>query len=137
MIAGVPPLDLFGVLLTVESIDRRAAPPVAVLRCEVVADRLKAAGPVRMSDADTSSLLQQVEQQYADFTRSVAWSTSEDQDRLEVAWNLNGNGHAEGRYELRSAGWRIEATLDGDQSYLPKLALGLRLLLRLLRGEPL
>ena len=136
MIAGIPPLDLFGVRLTTERVDRHES--FAAVRCEIESHRLQAVARVAMGPHEATALLEQIERQYADFAQPVAWSTALDSGELEVSWTLNANGHAQGRFALKNRPhWRVEGELDGDQSYLPKLALGLRLLLRAFRGEPL
>ena len=135
MIAGIPPLDLFGVRLTVESVDRKL--PGAALRCEVDTHRLTAVTRIGLTARQAADLLTQVEHQYNDFGRSVSWASDNGASEIGISWTLNTNGHAQGRFELKSPYWRVEGELDGDQSYLPKLALGLRLILRALHGEPL
>ena len=136
MIAGVPTMNFFGVRLTTQRVD--VASERATVRCDVEHHRLQAASDVALGSREVADLLDQVEQQYTNFGQTVAWVGAERAaGTLHLSWSLNSNGHAQGRYTLSSPTWRIEGDLDGDQSYLPTLALGLRLLLRALRGEPL
>ncbi len=136
MIAGIPPLSLFGVTLTVESVDREGS--FVTARCEVEDHHLRAAARVLINAALAESLLQQVERQYTDFGQRVTWSSVEDFGQLDLTWTMNTNGHAQGQFTLQNnPHWRVEGELDGDQSYLPKVALGLRLMLRAMKGETL
>ncbi|MDA1193971.1 MAG: hypothetical protein O2894_02195 [Planctomycetota bacterium] len=82
-------------------------------------------GAVALTD-----LLQQIERQYGDFKQGVAWQSGD--GTLDVTWHLDELGHATGRLLLVDprGEWRLQAPLIGDQSYLPQMALGLRLLLR-------
>ena len=135
MIAGVPALDLFGVRLIVESVD--AEDPVASVRCEIETHRLQAVTRLEVGVRQAEDRLNQVERQYTDFNHAISWVSNSGPSELDLTWTLNANGHAQGHFALESPHWRAEGALDGDQSYLPKLALGLRLLLRAIRGEPL
>ena len=50
---------------------------------------------------------------------------------VDLRWRLDDKGHLKGRMKLDDIGtWTFETELEADQSYLPKMALGLRLLLR-------
>jgi len=86
-------------------------------------------GLVEAAAAEIEDLLRQIEQQYGDFSREVAWRTAD--GRIDIGWQLDDRGHLRGRLRLDDPGrWRFETALEADQSYLPKMALGLRLLLR-------
>lgn len=85
---------------------------------------------VNLTREEVGDLLGQIERQYGDFSRPVRWQNAE--GSLGLDWNLDPLGHVTGRLRLRSLSshWSLEAPLKGDQSYLPQLALELRLLLR-------
>lgn len=85
---------------------------------------------VDLAVPDLEDLLTQIEAQYGDFRKAVTWRSADGQ--LDVRWQLDELGHATGRIRLEDpmGEWRLEAPLVGDQSYLPQMALGLRLLLR-------
>jgi hypothetical protein len=80
---------------------------------------------------EVHALLDQVERQYGDFKLPVAWETRAS-PTLRLMWRLDASGHLEGQVEVRdrAEGWAATVRLKGDQSYLPRIALGLRLLLR-------
>jgi hypothetical protein len=77
------------------------------------------------------ALLEQLERQYADFKVPVRWETRASPS-VHLSWRLDPAGHLDGRAEIRdrSEGWAASVRLRGDQSYLPRVALGLRLLVR-------
>ncbi len=78
---------------------------------------------------EMSDLLGQIERQYGDFSRKVHWYTSD--GMVDLRWRLDDRGHLTGRMKLDDIGsWTFETEIEADQSYLPKMALGLRLLLR-------
>jgi hypothetical protein len=78
---------------------------------------------------EVENLLGQIEGQYADFGRKVHWGTVD--GLLHLEWAMDERGRLAGRLVLDAPGrWRFEGVLAGDQSYLPPMALGLRLLLR-------
>ncbi len=84
---------------------------------------------VEFAAAELRDLLDQIERQYGDFSRAVRWRAAA--GRIEIAWQLDERGHLRGRLRLDDRGrWCFETDLEADQSYLPKMALGLRLLLR-------
>ncbi|MDF1700514.1 MAG: hypothetical protein P1V36_05080 [Planctomycetota bacterium] len=85
---------------------------------------------VDLTPAEIEDLLQQIETQYGDFRQAVAWRSAD--GLLDLGWQLDELGHAAGRIRLEDpmGEWRLDAPLVGDQSYLPQMALGLRLLLR-------
>ena len=85
---------------------------------------------VALQGKHLEDLLQQIEAQYGDFRKQVVWGSVD--TLLEVRWQLDELGRATGRVRLEdpARGWRLDASLAGDQSYLPQMALGLRLLLR-------
>ncbi len=85
---------------------------------------------VDVSVAEAQDFLEQIETQYADFGAPVDWRTGD--GLIDLQWSLDELGHATGRILLEdpTREWRLEAPLVGDQSYLPQMALGLRLLLR-------
>lgn len=85
---------------------------------------------VDISAAELGELLRQIELQYGDFRAEVAWRSGDGQ--IDVRWKLDELGRAAGRIILEDpmGEWRLDAPLVGDQSYLPQMALGLRLLLR-------
>jgi hypothetical protein len=80
---------------------------------------------------EIEDLLAQVERQYADFQSPVKWETRAS-PTIRLSWRLDQRGHVAGRIELqdRAEGWVAAVRIRGDQSYLPRVALGLRLLLR-------
>ena len=85
---------------------------------------------VDIQPSELEDLLHQIEAQYGDFRQQVQWRSADGQ--LDVRWQLDELGHASGRIRLEDPmrEWRLDAPLEGDQSYLPQMALGLRLLLR-------
>ncbi len=85
---------------------------------------------VDLDVAGLEDLLQQIEAQYGDFKQPVHWRSGDGQ--IDIRWQLDELGHATGRIRLDDpmGEWRLDAPLVGDQSYLPQMALGLRLLLR-------
>ena len=66
-----------------------------------------------------------------DLTRRVAWETRAT-PTLRLLWRIDSSGHVDGKTEMRdrAEGWSVSVRLRGDQSYLPRIALGLRLLAR-------
>mgnify|MGYP001822013369 CR=1 FL=1 len=84
---------------------------------------------IDISHAELDDLLAQIERQYGDFSRKVHWYTSD--GMVDLRWRLDDRGHLTGRMKLDDLGsWTFETEIEADQSYLPKMALGLRLLLR-------
>jgi len=84
---------------------------------------------IDLRHAELSDLLRQIESQYSDFSQAVRWSTGD--GMVEIGWRLDDRGHLSGNMKLDDLGsWRFETRLEADQSYLPPMALGLRLLLR-------
>ncbi|MDJ0522786.1 MAG: hypothetical protein QNJ90_12025 [Planctomycetota bacterium] len=83
---------------------------------------------VDIETREVEDLLRQIERQYGDFSRKVHWWTED--GMVDLRWTLDERGHLRGRIRLVDARWEFETELQADQSYLPKLALGLRLLLR-------
>jgi hypothetical protein len=84
-----------------------------------------------LSRDEMEALLTQVERQYQDFHAAVKWE-SRASPSVRVSWRLDHRGHVIGRVELqdRAEGWVAAVRIRGDQSYLPRVALGLRLLVR-------
>ena len=83
---------------------------------------------------DLEELLRAIERQYQDFEQHVTWSFESEERRLELSWGLNSLGHVvDGRADMAdgSAGWTSSAPLVGDQSFLPGIAMGLHLVLRI------
>ena len=83
--------------------------------------------------ADLQALLEQIEAQYHDFEQPLDWTMQQGQKRMRLAWVVDALGHiGEGRVELEDVGlaWSASGRLHGDQSYLPRIAMGLQLLLR-------
>lgn len=84
---------------------------------------------VSLGRAHLQDLLDQIERQYSDFAVPVRWGSAD--GAIHVDWQLDPLGHARGRLKLvDNDAWSLDVALDGDQSYLPKMALGLRLLVR-------
>ena len=84
---------------------------------------------IDITKAELDDLLAQIERQYGDFSRKVHWLTAD--GMVDLRWRLDDKGHLTGRMRLDDIGsWTFETELEADQSYLPKMALGLRLLLR-------
>lgn len=84
-------------------------------------------------EAELKDLLGQIEGQYHDFKQPVRWEVARDGKRLSLAWTLDALGHVqEGEASLEdgAARWQAAGPLTGDQSYLPRIAMGLQLLLR-------
>ena len=92
------------------------------------------AGLTLYADAEAlAALLAQVEQQYHQFDQAVSWELEAGGKGLRLAWGLDDLGnlqHGLVRLEDSAKGWVLEAALEGDQSYLPAIAMGLQLLLR-------
>jgi hypothetical protein len=84
-----------------------------------------------LSKDELEDLLAQVERQYADLQSPVKWE-GRASPSIRLSWRLDQRGHVAGRIELqdRAEGWATVVRIRGDQSYLPRVALGLRLLLR-------
>jgi hypothetical protein len=80
---------------------------------------------------EIEDLVAQVERQYADFGAPVLWQ-SRASPTVAASWRLDPKGHLEGRAEVRdrAEGWAATSRIRADQSWLPRVALGLRLLLR-------
>jgi hypothetical protein len=89
-----------------------------------------ASAHVRLRPAELGDLLAQIERQYRDFSQRVRWGNAE--GTLSLEWRVDPLGHVDGRLHLASpaSGWGADAPIRGDQSYLPQIALGLRLRLR-------
>ena len=84
---------------------------------------------IEISADEMQLLLGQIEHQYGDFSKEVHWSTAD--GMVDLRWQIDELGHLSGRMRLAdNARWNFETELEADQSYLPKMALGLRLLLR-------
>ena len=84
---------------------------------------------IDISQPELEDLLKQIERQYSDFSRKVHWHTAD--GMVDLRWRLDDKGHLSGRMRLDDVGaWTFVTELEADQSYLPKMALGLRLLLR-------
>ena len=84
---------------------------------------------VALREGELQDLLEQIERQYNDFAVPVRWRSAG--GAVELAWDLDALGHARGRLRLEDGhAWTLDVALVGDQSYLPKMALGLRLLVR-------
>ena len=79
---------------------------------------------------DLQALLEQIERQYQDFGEPVRWKAGVGESYVAYDWRLDQRGHASGRFELCGGRWTLAGDVDGDQSYLPQIALGLRLMLR-------
>ena len=92
---------------------------------------LKAAVATWIGRDEADDLLVQVERQHDDLTRRVAWETRAT-PTIRLQWRMDGSGHVDGKAEMRdrAEGWSVAVRLKGDQSYLPRIALGLRLLAR-------
>jgi hypothetical protein len=101
------------------------------VRANLQSSGLVAAVLTYLGRDEAGDLLQQIERQYADFQAEVRWSTRE-APTMSVAWRLDPLGHLEGEARVQddSEGWSATVRIRGDQSYLPRVALGLRLLLR-------
>lgn len=79
------------------------------------------------------NLLEQIERQYHDFSHVVSWRTGSADKSLELGWSLTSLGHVDAGHAAlvdRVSRWEAKGTLRGDQSYLPRIAMGLQLLLR-------
>lgn len=115
--------------LTVQLIDREA--DRYLVRAHLRGPGLSAHVGTVITTPEWKDLLGQVERQYADFSTAVRWQNRAS-PQIRLAWRLDGRGHLEGRVELRdpAEGWIARVEIKGDQSYLPRVALGLRLLLR-------
>ncbi len=82
---------------------------------------------------DLQALLDQIEAQYHDFEKPLDWTMHQGQKRMRLNWVVDALGHiGDGRVELEDTGllWSASGRLHGDQSYLPRIAMGLQLLLR-------
>jgi hypothetical protein len=121
-------VDLFGLTLQFRGKPEGGYHARGVFRSRGLTATLSSLVPFAAPEIE--DLLAQIERQYADFDHPVAWRTRD--GRLELGWALDRLGHAAGRITLRDASgdWVLRAPLVGDQSYLPRMALGLRLVLR-------
>ena len=120
-----PDLYVFGLALTFERPPPHEKP---VARAVYMGPGLKATMTLTIEDAEIQDLLEQVERQYADFSQPVRWRQGEGE--LALQWDMSPIGHASGTVHMKAYDWTLDAPLRGDQTYLPKMALGLRLLLR-------
>jgi hypothetical protein len=83
--------------------------------------------------SDLQALLDQIEAQYHDFEKPLDWSMRQGKKRMRLTWGVDALGHiGDGRVALEDEGlaWSVSGRLHGDQSYLPRIAMGLQLLLR-------
>ena len=122
-----PTVEIFGCSL--EILDREG--DRFLVRARLRAPGLAAGSGTVVQRAELEDLLAQVERQYADLDGPVSWET-EASPTVKVGWRIDGKGHLVGRTELRdrAEGWAATVRIRADQSYLPRVALGLRLLLR-------
>jgi hypothetical protein len=101
------------------------------VRATLQAAGLQAAVATWIGRDEIDDLLVQVERQHDDLTRRLAWETRAT-PTLRLLWRMDASGHVDGKVEMRdrAEGWSVSVRLKGDQSYLPRIALGLRLLAR-------
>ena len=123
-----PAVNLFGLTLQFRGKPEGGYHARGVFRSRGLTATLSTLVP--FATGEIEDLLGQLERQYVDFEQPVAWRPRD--GRLELTWTLDRLGHAAGRILLRDASgdWVLRAPLVGDQSYLPRMALGLRLVLR-------
>lgn len=119
-------VDLFGLQLLVRPTDEGFHARVVYRAAGLTASL---SSLVELDEQALRTLLDGIGRQYADFGQPVDWHSPD--GSVHVGWTLDALGHARGSVELRDGGrWSLRATLTGDQSWLPAMALGLRLLLR-------
>jgi hypothetical protein len=101
------------------------------VRATLQAAGLQAAVVTWIGREEVDDLLVQIERQHDELARPVAWETRAT-PTLRVLWRMDASGHVDGKAEMRdrAEGWSVSVRLKGDQSYLPRIALGLRLLAR-------
>lgn len=129
MSTGAQELVLFGCTLQIEEVEPDHFRVRAIYRVPA----LTAGLTLYAESADLARLLALVEAQYHQFDRSVSWELESGGKALRLAWGLDELGHLQHgllRMEDPAKGWLLEAALEGDQSYLPAIAMGLQLLLR-------
>jgi hypothetical protein len=120
-------LDVFALRLEVLALEDDRFPVRATLQ----GAGLQATVATWIGRDEADDLLVQVERQHDDLTRRVAWETRAT-PTIRLQWRMDGSGHVDGKAEMRdrAEGWSVSVRLKGDQSYLPRIALGLRLLSR-------
>ncbi len=129
MNGGPQDLEIFNLALRVEPLGKDGYRARVVYRGPGVSGGLT----IWPSEDGLMNLLQQIERQYHDFNHHVAWRTETADKRLELAWSMNTLGQVERGHVVlvdRVSRWELEGELRGDQSYLPRVAMGLQLLLR-------
>ncbi len=101
------------------------------VRATLQAAGLQAAVDTWIGRDEIDDLLVQIERQHEDLKRPLAWATRAT-PTLRVQWRIDASGHVDGKAEMRdrAEGWSVSVRLRGDQSYLPRIAIGLRLLAR-------
>lgn len=122
-----PRVEIFGCVL--EVLDREG--DRFLVRARLKAPGLAGGAGTVVHRQELEDLLDQVERQYADLDGVVSWETGAS-PTVRVGWRIDKRGHLVGRAELRdrAEGWAATVRIRADQSYLPRVALGLRLLLR-------
>ena len=127
MSAGAQELVVFGLTLHVEEMEEDQFRMRAVYRIPA----LTAGITLYATRDELADLLAQIERQYHAFDKEVAWRVDRAGRVIDLGWGLDSIGHVtEGRVRMVEGDWALDARLDGDQSYLPSIALGLHLLLR-------
>ncbi len=128
MNGGPQALEVFGLTLSVEMLEDGIR-----MRALYKQTAVRGGFTVWPSQAQLGELLAQIERQYHDFEQPVDWTLDVGDKHLSLAWTLDGLGHVQaGRLRMAdaAAGWSLQGRLSGDQSYLPRIAMGLQLLLR-------
>ena len=129
MSGGPQDLEIFNLALRVEPLGKDGYRARAVYRGPGVSGGIT----IWPSEDALQNLLQQIERQYHDFEHEVVWNTETADKRIELSWSMNQLGHVEQGHALlvdRVSRWKLQGALRGDQSYLPRVAMGLQLLLR-------
>ncbi len=128
MNGGPQALEIFGLTLSVEKLEDGIR-----MRTMYKQTAVRGGFTIWPTQAQLEELLAQIERQYHDFSEPIDWTLEVAEKRLSLAWTLDALGHVhEGRLRMSdgAAGWALEGRLSGDQSYLPRIAMGLQLILR-------